>query len=171
MLQKKLLPRAMSGVTFHFCLYSKKLPCMQDIPNISNFQIFVQKNILYFEIQTGDHPSPAKLIERRELCLEKLGRFNEEIQVLETIVEDLSKDGDLRNSEIIAENEEKIKQLLIAGDANLIEVLGQCFPTKAMGVVVYFDQRFCCQKANKKQEICNKFLQKTVFLSLHQNAG
>ena len=31
-------------------------------------------------------------------------------------------------------------------------------------------QRFCCKKL-KKQEICSKFLQKTVFLSLRQNAG
>ena len=30
---------------------------------------------------------------------------------------------------------------------------------------------FQWQKAKKKQEICSKFLQKTVFLSLHQNAG
>ena len=102
---------------------------MKTYPACKIFQIFqtfkylAQKNIFFVcEIQTGDHPSPAKLIERRELCLEKLGRFNEEIQVLEKIVEDLSKDGDLRNSEIIAENEEKIKQLLIAGDENLIEV-------------------------------------------------
>ena len=32
-------------------------------------------------------------------------------------------------------------------------------------------QHFFCKKAKQKQEIWHKFLQKTHFLSLHQNAG
>ena len=32
-------------------------------------------------------------------------------------------------------------------------------------------QHFFCKKTLEKQEICSKFLQKTRFLSLHQNAG
>jgi hypothetical protein len=47
--------------------------------------------------------------------LEKLGRFNEEIQVLEEVIEDLSNAGDLSLTPIIHQNEEKIKKLLIAG--------------------------------------------------------
>ncbi len=53
------------------------------------------KKIDILKLQTGDHPSPSKLIERRSLCFQRLGRFNEAAEDLESICKELSKEAQM----------------------------------------------------------------------------
>ncbi len=60
-------------------------------------------------MQTGDHPSPTKLIERKAVCLEKLGRYDEAAAELQTVAAELGTDE--KSSEKVSELEQKIRKL------------------------------------------------------------
>ncbi len=60
-------------------------------------------------LQTGDHPSPTKLIERKAVCLEKLGRYDEAAAELQTVADELGTDE--KSSEKVSELEQKIRKL------------------------------------------------------------
>jgi len=61
-----------------------------------------------FDLQTDDHPSPLKLIERRALCLEKLGRYEEATKDFIKLADQLKNDENSATK--ISEIEEKLKE-------------------------------------------------------------